>query len=293
MRALRLHTEGLGGLSLDDVEPPTPGAGEALVRVHAAGLTRGELTWPTDRLPAIPSYELSGVIAEVAPGGDWNAGDAVFGLTPFDRDGVAAELAALPVGLLARKPRSLSHVEAAVVPLAALSAWQAVFDHGRLQAGERALVTGAAGGVGHMAVQLARWRGAHVTADAPRANAALVRGLGADEMLADGASEPFDLVFDTAGGDTLREALPRIRSGARVVSIAEEPTGVPDGVEPTYFVVEPNGEQLAQVADLAERGDLRPMVESVFTLENGRAAFARTEAHGKRGKVVLRIAAED
>jgi NADPH:quinone reductase-like Zn-dependent oxidoreductase len=77
------------------------------------------------------------------------------------------------------------------------------------------------------------------------------------------------------------------------VSIAEQPTGVPDGVEPTYFVVEPNGEQLAQVADLAERGDLRPMVESVFTLENGRAAFARTEAHGKRGKVVLRIAAED
>jgi NADPH:quinone reductase-like Zn-dependent oxidoreductase len=290
MRALRLHTEGLSGLSVDDIEAPTPGAGEAFVRVHAAGLTRGELEWPTDRLPAIPSYEFSGVIAEVAPGGNWSAGDAVFGLTPFDRDGAAAEFAGVPVALLARKPESLSHVEAAVVPLAGLSAWQALFEHGRLQAGERVVITGAAGGVGHMAVQLARWRGAHVTADAPRANASLVRGLGANEMLADGASEPFDLAFDTAGGDALREILPRIRDGGRVVSVAEEPTDVPDAIEPTYFVVEPNGEQLVQIAELAERGDLRPMVESVFTLENGRAAFARTEAHGKRGKVVLRIA---
>jgi NADPH:quinone reductase-like Zn-dependent oxidoreductase len=110
-------------------------------------------------------------------------------------------------------------------------------------------------------------------------------------MLADGATEPFDLVFDTAGGDTLRNVLSRVRDGGRVVSVAEEPTGVAGGVESIYFVVEPNGEQLAQIAELAER-DLRPMVESAFTLENGRAAFARTEAHGKRGKVVLRIAVD-
>ena len=148
-----------------------PGAGprEALVRVHAAAITRDELEWPLDRLPAIPSYELSGVVAALGPVvGDVAVGDAVYALTAFDRDGVAAEYAAVPAALLAPKPRRLDHVESAAVPLAALSAWQGLFEHGGLEAGERVLIHGATGGVGHFATQLARRRGAYVTATTSR-----------------------------------------------------------------------------------------------------------------------------
>src|ERR671918_2568568 len=156
MLAVRLHPE---GLRIDEIEPPSPGAGEVLVRVHAAAITRGELEWPSDRLPAIVSYELSGVVADT--------GEEVFALTPFDRDGVAAEYAAVPASMLAPKPASLSHVEAAALPMGGLSAWQGLFEHGRLRRGERVIVTGARGGVGHLAVQLARHAGADVVEDGP------------------------------------------------------------------------------------------------------------------------------
>ncbi len=163
MRALRLHSPGVEGLALDEIEAPGVASGEALVEVHAAAITRDELEWPVDRLPAIPSYELSGVVVEVASDvRGVAAGEGVYALTPFDRDGVAATYAAVPADLLARKPAALDHVESAAIPLAALSAWQGLFDHGRLEAGQRVLIHGAAGGVGHFATQLARGRGAHV-----------------------------------------------------------------------------------------------------------------------------------
>ena len=172
MQALRL--QGAGGvddLVLEEIEIPPVGSGEALVRVHAAAITRDELDWPVDRLPAIPSYELSGTVVAT--------GEEVFALTGFDRDGVAAEYAVVPASVLAPKPRELGHVESAAIPLAGLSAWQALFDHGRLEAGERVLIHGAAGGVGSFATQLARWRGAYVIGTASRPEQAL----GADEVL--------------------------------------------------------------------------------------------------------------
>src|SRR5436190_5144776 len=147
MRELRLHSD---GLRLEETDRPVPGEGEVLVRVHAAAITRNELEWPTDRLPAVPSYELSGVVAAT--------GEEVFALTPFDRDGVAADYALVPAVVLAAKPVRLTHVEAAALPIGGLSAWQGLFVHGRLQAGERVLVTGGSGGVGHLAVQLAPCR---------------------------------------------------------------------------------------------------------------------------------------
>src|SRR3954447_20902139 len=149
--AVRLHDD---GLKVEEIETPSPGPGEVLVRVHAAAITRDELEWPVDRLPAIPSYELSGVVVD--------SGDEVYALTPFDRDGVAAEYAVVPAELLAPKPRALDHVEAAAVPLAGLSAWQGLVDQGGLEAGQRVLVQGASGGVGHLAVQIARAVGAEV-----------------------------------------------------------------------------------------------------------------------------------
>jgi NADPH:quinone reductase-like Zn-dependent oxidoreductase len=231
-------------LKTEEIEAPSPRPGEVLVRVRAAAITRGELEWPVDRLPATPSYELSGIRVD--------SGDEVYALTPFDRDGVAAEYALVPAGVLAPKPARLSHVQAAAVPMGGLTAWQALFVHGRLTRGERVLVTGASGGVGHIAVQLARRAGAEVV-----------------------ESGPVDLVFDTRGGE--------MPAGERVVTIVEEVPGA------TYFVVEPNREQLLELGSLVDAGELRPEVDSVFALREARAAFERVAAPGKRGKVVLEV----
>jgi NADPH:quinone reductase-like Zn-dependent oxidoreductase len=269
-KAIRLHAPGVGGLRLEEVETPRAGRGEALVEVHAAAITRDELEWPLDRLPAIPSYELSGVVASLgADADDVSVGDEVFALTPFDRDGVAAEYAAVPAGLLARKPSSIDHAESATVPLPALSAWQGLFDRGDLQPGERVLINGATGGVGHFATQLARRRGAEVV----------------DEI--DGV--PVDLVFDTVGGELLARSAGLLRKDGRLVSVAEEPPADAG----TYFVVEPNREQLSEIARLVDEGELRVAVDSVFPLQDARAAFERSLARGKRGKVVLRVRQDD
>jgi NADPH:quinone reductase-like Zn-dependent oxidoreductase len=240
---VRLHDD---GLKVEEIETPSPRRGEVLVRVHAAAITRDELEWPVDRLPAVPSYELSGVVVD--------SGEEVYALTPFDRDGVAAEYAVVPADVLAPKPRRLRHVEAAALPMGGLTAWQALFVHGRLAPGERVLITGASGGVGHIAVQLARHAGATVV-----------------------ESGPVDLVFDTRGGE--------VPTGERVVTIAEE---IPGGI---YFIVEPNHEQLRELTALVDAGRLRAEVDSVFPLTDARLAFERVAARGKRGKVVLEVGA--
>lgn len=244
MRAVRLHDD---GLKVEEIATPSPAGGEVLVRVHAAAITRDELEWPVDRLPAIPSYELSGVVVE--------SGEEVYALTPFDRDGVAAEYAVVPADVLAPKPSRLSHVEAAALPMGGLTAWQALFVHGQLARGQRVLVTGASGGVGHIAVQLARHAGAEIV-----------------------ETGPVDLVFDTRGGE--------VPAGERVVTIAKEMPGA------TYFIVEPDREQLLELTTLVDAGELRTEVDSVFPLREARAAFDRVAAHGKRGKVVLEVGSD-
>ncbi len=185
MHAIRLHAPGgPEALAFEEVETPRPGEVEALVRVHAAAITRDELEWPVDRLPAIPSYELSGVVSAVAPNVDAVAiGEAVYALTGFDRDGAAAEYIAVRANVLAPKPRTLGHVESAAISLAALTAWQGLFDHGRLQEGQRVLIHGASGGVGHFATQFARWRGANVIGTASSAKVENVWRFGAREVL--------------------------------------------------------------------------------------------------------------
>jgi NADPH:quinone reductase-like Zn-dependent oxidoreductase len=299
MRAVRLHDPaGVESLVLEEVATPRLQPGEALVRVHAAAITRGELEWPLDRLPAIPSYEFSGVVVAMALGADGvSVGESVYALTRFDRDGAAAEYLAAPAKLLAPKPRSLGHVKAAALPLAGLSAWQGLFDHGRLACGERVLITGPAGGVGHLAVQLARWRGAHVIGARSAASPQSAHELGVHEVFVQGSLggdiEPVDLVFDTAGGRLLRESCSLVREGGRLVSVAEEPPELGPGascVETLYFVVEPSRDRLVEIGRLVDAGTLTPAIDSTFELADVRAAFARTTARGKHGKVVLRMA---
>ena len=230
MDAVRLHSAGIDGLRYEQVETPRMDAGEALIEVHAAAVTRDELEWPVDRLPAVPSYELSGVVAAVAADVATVAvGAAVYALTPTSIETAPRPTyAAVPASLLAPKPSTLDHVASAAIPLAALSAWQGLFDHGRLEEGERVLIHGAAGGVGHFATQLARWRGAHVIGTASPGSLDAARAFGAHEVL-DGrdarleeAIAPVDLVFDTVGGELLVRSRAMVRPGGRLVSVAEE-----------------------------------------------------------------------
>ena len=215
-------------------------------------------------------------------------------MTAFDCDGVAADYAAIPAELLAPKPRVLSHPETAAVPLAALSAWQGLFEHGRLAAGERVLVHGATGGVGQFATPLAARHGAYVTATTSARGVERARELGADVVIEhtagpwDADIEPVDLVFDTAAASG-RPFPRRAGEGGRLVSVAEEPPQA-SGVTSVYFVVEPNRRHLEQIAALLDGGRARPAIDSVFPLEQAASAFERSMAADKRGKVVLEVA---
>ncbi len=222
-------------------------------------------------------------------------GDEVYALTGFDRDGAAAEYATVPAAFVAHKSQALTHAESAALPLAGLSAWQGLFDHGRLEAGQRVLIHGAAGGVGHLATQLALWRGAHVIGTATGDGVAATRALGAHETIDRTTErfeelEPVDLVFDTVGGETLRRSPAVLRDGGRLVSVAEEPPPDPDrGITTSYFVVEPSREQLTELARLADEGAVKPAIDSTYSLDRAREAFTRLAGPGKNGKVVFEL----
>jgi NADPH:quinone reductase-like Zn-dependent oxidoreductase len=286
-----VQRRGPGGpeqVTVEEAPRPQPAADEALVRVHAAAITRDELTWPADHFPVIPSYELAGVVEEI--GSDVSGlapGDEVFALAVFHRDGVAADYTAQPAALLVGRPQTIGRAESAATPLPALSAWQGLFDHGRLEPGERVLIQGATGAVGAFAVQFARAHGAQVIATASASNLERARELGADDVV-DAAADPtdsvhdIDLVFDTVGGEGLRRSGEVLRAGGRVVSVAEPPPGA--GI---FFIVEPNHDQLASIARLLDDGRLRPPPVEILPLADAREAFARSLERGRRGKVVL------
>ncbi len=298
MNALRLHSPGgVSGLVYERIDTPRPKPGEVLVHVHAAAITRDELEWPVDRLPAIPSYELSGVVVATASDvNDVALGEDVYALTGFDRDGAAADYTIVRKEVVARKPRTRSHFESATIPLAALAAWQALFDHGELGVGQRVLIHGAAGGVGSMAVQLAHGRGAHVIGTASTGSLDIARRLGADEvvdrktMRFEDTVDEVDLVFDTVGGEALERSPAVLRRGGRLISIASTPPqerAAERGITATYFIVEPNQAQLVEIAKLVDNHQLHPTGAEVFALKDGRSAFARSLDREHRGKVVL------
>ncbi len=303
INAVRLHEAGgPAGLIYEQIETPQPKEGEVLVRVHAAAITRDELDWPVNRLPAIPSYEFSGVVSAAGKNvNGFTVGEPVYALSAFDRDGAAADYMVISKEFLAPKPKTLDHIQSAAVPLAALTAWQGLFEHGQLSKGQHVLIHGATGGVGNFAVQLARLRGAYVIGTVSTRNVEAARKLGMDEVIEHPATRfedrvgEVDLVFDTVGGERLQRSPSVVRPGGRLVSVASEPSqeqAAARGIQAIYFVVEPNGKELVELAKLVDSGNLRPVIDEVFPLANARQAFERSLTAHTAGKIVLRIADE-
>jgi NADPH:quinone reductase-like Zn-dependent oxidoreductase len=308
MNAIRIHeVGGPEGMVYERAPRPRLANGDALVEVYAAALTPAELTWKetwadhsgTSRLPIIPSHEVSGVVAALGEGvSGLKPGAAVYGLTDFSRDGAAAEFVAVRAADLAPKPRSIGHLHAAAMPLSALTAWQALFDHGRLAAGQRVLIHGAAGGVGSFAVQLARAKGAEVIAVASGRHREFLRGLGANTVVDyetarfEQVAHHVDLVLDTVGGETLKRSWAVLKPGATLVSIAEPPPeedAARAGARGIFFIVEPNRAELAELATLTDAGQLRTFVSEVFALSRTREAYETLLRGHLRGKIVLRV----
>jgi NADPH:quinone reductase-like Zn-dependent oxidoreductase len=278
-----------------------------LVRVGATAVIATELTWDEtyqtsagDPRPLpIPGHDLAGVVAEVGPGiTDFAVGNEVYALTAFGRDGAEAEYALALPHELAPKPQTLDMVQAAAVPLAALTAWQALFIHAHLAKGQTALIHGGAGGVGSYAVQLARWAGARVITTASARHHDFLRGLGADQVI-DYTTTPFeeivrdaDVVFDTVGGETLTHSWQVVKDGGVVVSVvsprpADDPTQT--RARFIWFIVEPSGEQLRAIGDLIDTGQVQPVISKVFPLAEAREAWEVAASGHARGKVVLRV----
>jgi NADPH:quinone reductase-like Zn-dependent oxidoreductase len=306
MTALRAHRRGGPEvLAVESAPVPVPAVGEVLVAVHAAAITFDELTWDetwtrngVSRTPIIPSHEVSGVVAEIGSGIDYlEPGDDVYGLIPFDRDGGAADYVTVPAQDLAAKPSAVSHTVAAALPLAGLTAWQALVDHARVQRGERVLVTGGAGGVGALTVQLAAQFGADVTATVRSDAVQLARNLGARKVIdvrtdaVDDSRAAYDVVIDTVGGPTLDWSFRMLRSGGRLVTLpAPLPVGKADeyDVTATFFVVTPDPDQLAHLATLVDGGQLHVEIASTYPLIRGREAFESGQRTDRRpGKTVL------
>jgi NADPH:quinone reductase-like Zn-dependent oxidoreductase len=305
MHALRVHEQARPeGLTYEEAPVPEPGIGDVLVRAYAASFTPTELTWPStwvdrlghDRRPVIPGHEVSGTVAALGSGTTGFAvGDAVYGLTDWYRDGTLAEYVATEARNLAPKPASLDHVEAAALPMPGLTAWQALFVHGELSEGQRVLIHGAGGGVGTVAVQLARAAGAHVIATGRAWARDRVTELGAERFVDvdrerfEDVAEGVDLVVDLVGGEILHRSAVSVKEGGVVVSVVDEPPADVRRARAVYFVVEPVRAELEELARRADAGDLQPVVAEVFDLADVGEAFEAKAGGGVPGKIVLRI----
>jgi NADPH:quinone reductase-like Zn-dependent oxidoreductase len=308
MQAVRIHE--FGGpdvLRLEEAPRPRPGPGEILVQVHAAainpvdtGVRAGESQGIANaRLPYIPGYDLSGVVVEVGAGVTRFApGDEVFAMLHLRRGGAYAEYAVVRDAEAAARPVRVTHTEAAALPLVALTVWQAFFDEADLQPGETVLIHAGAGGVGSVAIQIAKWRGARVIATASERNHEFLRSLGADVVI-DYTTQRFedvardvDVVLDPIGGETQVRSLATLRDGGRLVGLlgltqAARSTG--RGIQATAILVDPDSAQLRQIAALVDAGHLRPIVSHRLPLRDAADAHRQSETRRTRGKIVLEV----
>jgi len=313
MKAIRIHAFGdVDVLRYEDVERPEAQAGEVLVRVRAAGINPIDtfsrqhplpLTTGRASLPYILGWDISGEVVALGEGvTQFRPGDEVYGMLRFPQEGKAySEYVSAPVTDIALKPARLTHQEVAAAPLAALTVWQAFFETAHLQAGQTIFIPGGAGGVGHLAIQLAKWQGAKVTSTTSTRNMDFVRQLGAD-VVVDYTKQSFvervkdvDVVLDPIGGEVLRQAFQVMKSGGIIVSLPGHAgvKAIGDPLAPQYdvtFVFTPvhrSGEQLATMAPLFDSGQLHVHIDAVFSLQDVAQAHKLSEGGHVRGKLVL------
>jgi NADPH:quinone reductase-like Zn-dependent oxidoreductase len=303
MKAIVVTDQAAGTAGVKLVERPVSQAAinDVVVQIHASGFTGDELTWPStwtdrvgrDRTPSIPGHELAGVVTALGYGTTGlSIGQRVFGLTDWYRDGTLAEYVAVEARNLAPLPGDVDFAEGAALVMPGLTAWQGLFEHGRIQAGQSVLVHGAAGVVGSMASQLARKAGAYVIGTGRTGARQAALEFGAQEFvdLDNDALEDVgkvDLVFDVIGGDIAKRSAGVIRAGGTLVTITGPTEARPSGGRTIDFVVESDRAQLSEIVQQLRDGRLRANIGNVATLDDAVAAFNRTERI--RGKTVIRV----
>ncbi|MEY2485157.1 MAG: hypothetical protein QOH39_805 [Verrucomicrobiota bacterium] len=311
MKAIRIHN--YGGpkvLKYEDAPRPEPQADEVLIRVHAAGVN--PIDWKVreghmkdfrpHKFPLILGWDLSGVVEELGPdpaaAGRFKIGDEVYSLSDPTRNGAYADYIVVRESELALKPNLLHHIRAAAIPLAALTAWQSLFDNAQLRPGQRVLIHAGSGGVGHLAVQLAKWKGAHVFATASTKNQDLLRKLGVDEPIDytqqrfEDIARKIDIVLDTLGGETQERSWSVLKKGGVLVSLVQPPSedkAKELGVRAAITGVQPNGAQLAEIAKIIDSGKLAPVIDRILPLIEARRAHELSQSGHTRGKIVLRV----
>ena len=312
MKAIRIHN--YGGpevLQYEDAPRPEPQAGEVLVRVHAAGVNpidwkvrEGHMKdfWP-HKFPLILGWDLSGVVEELGRGvSRFKIGDEVYSIPDPTRNGAYADYIVVRESELALKPNSLHHIRAAAVPLAALTAWQSLFDTAQLQPGQRVLIHAGSGGVGHFAVQLAKWKGAYVFATASTKNQDLLRNLGVDEPIDyteqrfENVARNIDIVLDTIGDETQQRSWSVLKKGGVLVSLVQPPSEEKAkelGARAAIIGAQPNGAQLAEIAKIIDSGKLAPVIDRILPLSEARRAHELSAAGHTHGKIALRVSNRD
>jgi NADPH:quinone reductase-like Zn-dependent oxidoreductase len=308
MKAIRIHAYGdVDTLCYEEAPMPEPGPADIRIRVHAAAVN--PVDWKIRagylaafipyKMPLTLGWDVSGVVDEIgAEVTHLAVGDAVYCRPDIARDGSYAEYMVVRASEVAPKPETLSHNEAAAVPLAGLTAWQALFDHAQLKKGERVLIHAGAGGVGSFAIQFAKSAGAHVITTASSGNAALVRDLGADEFV-DYQAQRFeevldkvDVVLDTIGGDTQARSIPLLNSGGRLFSVVATPDAAALaalGATGGHFMVQPSSKNLIRISRLIDNGTVRVVIDSVFPLSEAQAAHTKSQTGRAKGKIVLEV----
>ncbi len=306
-RAVRIHT--FGGpevLRLEDVPFPQPQDDEVLLRVHAVSVnpvdykTRsgGYPMVKQDQLPIVLGRDVSGTVETCGTRAHTlRPGDPIYAMLGPDRGGYA-EYVVVKATEMAAKPQRLDHVQAAAVPLAGLTAWQGLFDYGGLQAGQRVLIHGGAGGVGHFAIQFAKARGAHVATTVGTDDVEFARSLGADDAIDykrqrfEDAVHDVDVVLDLIGGETQERSWAVLKPGGILVSTLTQPSqdrARERGARGTRLMARPNGEQLNEIAGLIDAGKVHPVISGTFRLDEAQAAQQCLEQGHVRGKIVLRV----
>lgn len=301
----------LDNIQTGTLERPEPGEGEVLVRVKAAGVNpvdaavaRGMLNEviPAE-FPAVPGWDMAGVVEECGfAARRFHEGDEVYAYArrPAVQHGTFAEYVAIPESYLALRPQQISMEEAGGIPLVGLTAYQALFQFGDLQEGDTLLILGASGGVGTLAIQLAKSAGATVIGVAGERNQQYMAGLGADETIdysagnvgdqvKDVAPDGVDFIFHCSRGDSLSQSIDTLKSGGQLISITNRNPDIPDDIQFQYVFVEPNASQLKDIQELADEGHIKVPISKTYSLEETETALKEIESLHSRGKTVITI----